>query len=225
LVNYITLQKEYQGFRKMAAIIEGIISAIMGIVSALVEAIGKIVEGVAKVIIEAVKSFSELIFGVGKALFSGLQTVTSSLGEYLSKLSMPSISFDFVTNVFGRRTDIKIFQLDASDLLKDQTVSLVMQKLKVGQPLQSLATVLYVGGKAGVEAGCKKYEKTGNINKSIEVARKEAAIKATSQTIREIPNFADAGSPMANYVEGKICDKVADGAEHELRMELSRRRV
>ena len=27
---------------------------------------------------------------------------------------------------------------------------------------------------------------------------------------------------MANYVEGKICDKVADGAEHELRRELSK---
>lgn len=32
-------------------------------------------------------------------------------------------------------------------------------------------------------------------------------------------------SPIANYVEGKICDKAADEAEHELRRELSRRIV
>jgi hypothetical protein len=171
------------------------------------------------------KALGELLLGAGKALFSWLESATSSLWDFLSNLSMPSVNLDFVTNIFGRKIDINIFQWDALDLLKDQAVNLVMQRLKVGQPQKSLATVLYVGGKAGVEAGCKKYERSGNLSKSIEVARREATVKATGQVIREIPNLADAGSPMANYVEGKICDKAADEAEHELRRELSRRRV
>ena len=211
----------------MAEIIGGIMGAIGAIISLLINSFGKVVEEVVKAIIKVVEVLGELLFEGGKAVLSGLQTAVSFLWESLSNLAMPSISFDFVSNVFGRsrRIDIKMFQLDASELLKDQTVSLVMQRFKVGQAQQSLANVLYVGGKAGVEAGCKKYEKTGNINKSIETARKEALIKASGQTIREIPNFADTGNPMANYVEGKICDKAADEAEHELRKELSRRRV
>jgi hypothetical protein len=138
---------------------------------------------------------------------------------------MPSVNLDFITNAFGRKIEINMFQWDAADLLKDQALSLVMQTLKVGQPQQSLATILYVGGKAGVKAGCKKYERTGDLNKSIQAARKEAAVKSTGQVIREIPNLVSAGDLTANYVEGKICEKAADEAEHELRRELSRRRV
>jgi len=201
-------------------------SALMELVGGLVEAIAKVVEVLFKGLIEAAKAMGELFIEAGKALVSGLESAANSLSSFSSNLSMPSlpsINLDFVTHVFGRKVDINLFRLDASDLLKDQMVSLVMTRLKVTQPQKSLATVLYVGGKAGVKAGCKKYEKTGNLNKSIEIARNEAVIKASGQTIREIPNFADAGIPIANYVEGKICDKAADKAEHELRRELSRR--
>jgi hypothetical protein len=209
----------------MAAIIEGLMSVIAELVGMLASLIGKTVEVLFKGIIEVAKALGELLLGAGKTLFSMLESAASSLWDFLSNLSMPSVNLDFVTNIFGRKIDINIFQWDATDLLKDQSVSLVMQILKVGQPQQSLATVLYVGGKAGVEAGCKKYERSGNLSKSIEVARREATVKATGQVIREIPNLTDAGSPMANYVEGKICDKAADEAEHELRRELSRSRV
>ena len=204
----------------MAAIIEGIVSAIMEIVGGLVEAIAEIVEALFKGVVDAAEAFGELLSGAGKALFSGFESVAG----FLSNLSMPSlplINLDFIAHVFGRKVDVNLFQLDASDLLKDQTVSLIMQRLKVTQPQQSLATVLCVGGKAGVNAGFRNYERTGNLNKAIEVARNEAAIKASGQAIREIPNLADAGSPAVNYVQGRICDKAANVAEHELRRELS----
>lgn len=210
----------------MAAIIEGLMNAIMELFGGLFEAIAKIVEALFKGFIEAAKAIGDLLVGPGKALFSGLESVASSLSSFLSNLSMPklpSINLDFVTHAFGRKIDVNLFQLDASDLLKDQAVKLIVAKLKVAQPQQSLATVLYVGGKAGVKAGYRSYKRTGNLNKSIEVARNQAAIKASGQAIREIPNLMDAGSPAVNYVEGKICDKAANAAEHELRRELSRR--
>jgi hypothetical protein len=203
----------------MAAIIEDLMSAIMEGISALLSALGKIIEGL-------VEAIEPLASSGGRALFSGFSSAANSLWDFLSNRSMPalpSISLDFVTHPFGRKIDLNLFQWDAADLLKDQTVSIVMHQLKVTQPQQSLATILYVGGKAGVKAGLKKFERTGNLGKSIEVARNEAAVKATGQAIREIPSFADAGIPAANYVEGKICDTAADVAEHELRRELSRR--
>jgi hypothetical protein len=223
--NSNNLRVKCQGSKDVAAIIEGIMSAIMELVGGLLKALTAVIEVVFKGIIEAVKALGELFAGAGKALFSGVESAASSLSNFLSNLStssFPSINFNFVTHTFGRKVDVNLFQLDTTDLLKDQTISLVMQKLKVTQPQQSLATVLYVGGKAGVTAGYRNYERTGNLNKSIEVARNEAAIKASGQAIREIPNLADAGNPAVNYVEGKICDKAAYVAEHELRRKLSR---
>jgi hypothetical protein len=210
----------------MAAIIEGIMSAIMEVVGVIASAFGKVIEFLFEGIVEVIKMLAEFAAGAGKALFSGLASAASSVSDFLSNLSMPSmpsINLDFVSHIFDRKIDINLFQWDAADLLKDQAVSSVMQTLKVTQPQQSLATVLYVGGKAGVKAGVRKFERTGDLGKSIRVARNEAAVKATGQAIREIPNFADAGNPAANYVEGKICDKAADVAEHELKRELSRR--
>jgi hypothetical protein len=158
----------------LAAIIGSVMSAIMEVIGALVQTIAKIVEGLFKGLMEVAKALGEVLFGLGKALFSGLESLGGLVNSFLSNLSMPSlpsINLEFVTHAFGRKVNVKIIQINAAELLKDEGISLTMQRLKITQPQQSLMTVLYVGSKAGAKAGYKTYERTGNLNKSIEVAR------------------------------------------------------
>lgn len=203
-----------------------IINAMMRSIGAILRSFMKLVGGIAKAIEKGIAGTIEVIVQVFKGMEKALRSIVNPSKTRWTNIPKPNSTRKLVSIDCGRtrKIEVKVFQSDVSDLLKDQTINMVMQKFIVTQPEQSLVNILYVGGRAGAEAGYIKYQKTGDMSRAVRIARNEAIVGATGQAIREIPNFADGGNPMINYAEERICNKAADKAEHELRKELASRK-